>query len=95
MERLTRIVPLFTEDVPEHNLELGRIYINRTEGYSRHLCPCGCGTTTYLRYRPQYENGWTLTESEEKVSISPRIFEHNCINGSRYTINDNNIEWID
>lgn len=42
MNRLSYIVPVFVEFIPE-NLDYGKIYISDTYRTATHLCACGCG----------------------------------------------------
>ncbi len=69
--------------------EPGVLYISREFEIAIHLCPCGCGEQSVTPIAPP--RGWTLTEHDGKVTLSPSILNRIC--GAHYFIRDNEIVW--
>lgn len=72
------IFPVYTEFIPErYKMQVGVIYISREYKTASHLCLCGCQCLTVT---PLNENGWTLTDSDGLITMTPSIgnFQFEC-----------------
>jgi hypothetical protein len=92
MEKLTIIIPIFTEEIPTEKKH-GVLYISEKYEVAVHLCACGCGQQSVTPLR----NGeWNITKNGDKVSILPSIGN---FTGERpnyhahYFIRENQIDW--
>lgn len=75
--RKEKIAPVFMDHgddmlPPKEKMEQGKIYISTKYQTSNHLCLCGCGAETVL---PLREGGWTLTQRNAKITITPSILQ--------------------
>lgn len=95
MEKLFEIEPVYVEQMP-HEKEHGKLYISKKYGITIHLCACGCGQQSVCDIKPRWKDGWTFTENNGEVSLSPSIGN---FNGERpyhahYYITNNKIRWV-
>ena len=91
--RLTEIKPVYVETIPK-KIEEGVLYISKKYGCTIHLCACGCGEKTVMEIKPEWKNGWSLTEVDGNVSFSPSIGNWNFPCRSHYYITNNKIIWL-
>lgn len=93
MNRLTAIEPVFCDYIPE-TLEQGKLYISKKGGAVVHLCACGCGNRTVTPLKPFWKDGWSMLNTNGKVTLRPSIgnFEFPC--KSHYFITENHIDWL-
>lgn len=98
MNRLSEIVPVFVEQNPLFkDMENGNLYITKTRGFATHLCACGCGGLTVCGLKPEWKDGWTLTENiDNTVTLRPSIGNWHGQNPyhAHYYITNNKIEWL-
>ena len=90
--RITELEPVFVAVIPDQ-LEQGKLYISRKYTTATHLCCCGCGhkvVTPFGQFNPY---GWTMTESDGKVSFLPSIYNVAYKCKSHYFIKDNKVIW--
>lgn len=87
--KINKIEPVFVDKIP-NVLEEGKLYISEKYKMAIHRCACGCGEETVT---PLDENGWTLENNNNIVSLSPSIgnFSFKC--KSHYFIKENKIIW--
>lgn len=53
-------------------MEFGKLYHSERFSSMSHLCLCGCGVECYLPIGPE---GWTLTVTNGKPTITPSILQ--------------------
>lgn len=89
----TQIKPEFVQFIPE-NLEEGILYISLEYNSALHKCCCGCGSevSTPIDPNPPH-NGWTLTNKDGRVSLSPSIGNFQIPCKTHYFIKENNVIW--
>ena len=83
------MTPTYTQVIPD-DIQDNKIYISKEYGVCIHNCPCGCKHQIVL---PFTENQWTLTENNDKVSLTPSIFSKSLKCQSHYYIKNNNVQW--
>lgn len=69
---------MYGQHIPEvREMEQGKIYISHEFNIASHRCLCGCGLETVT---PLNESGWTLTDRDGKITMSPSIgnFQYPC-----------------
>lgn len=90
-KKLYELTPIHCVEIPA-DLEEGKLYISNQFEIAIHLCACGCGGKTVT---PTSQEGWTLTESEGKVTLRPSIGNWSGENPyhAHYFITDNKIDW--
>lgn len=82
-----KIETVFCIFIPKiDEMEQNVIYITNTYKASAHLCLCGCGN---LSVTPLTKDGWTLSENDDKITLTPSILNNNCPNKSHYVITNN------
>ena len=69
----------------ERQNELGKLYYSEEYGGLSHVCLCGCGTDTHIPIKPHWREGWTLTEEDGKVTLTPSL-QHRMKCQSHYII---------
>lgn len=76
----------FTAYVEEFKFKTdeGTIYVSSNLAHTLHHCPCGCGQHVAL---PINADGWTMTQDNNAVTITPSIRNSRC--GSHYYIRRN------
>jgi hypothetical protein len=89
--KLQTIRPVYVESFPDQ-LEPGVLYISRRFRTACHSCFCGCGTKIVTPIRP---TEYTLTDVNDRVSMTPSIgnWSHPC--RSHYVIRDNQVLWAE
>ena len=71
--RTETIEPIYITNIPpKKEMEQGKIYISSDYEISNHLCLCGCGEECPL---PTGDNGWSHTEKDGKITITPSILQ--------------------
>lgn len=95
MERLTDLFPVYVETVPD-TLKIGLLYISKKYGCTVHLCACGCGQKTVTDLKPNWNDGWTLSDNNGLVTLRPSIgnFKGENPYHAHYYITNNKIEWL-
>jgi hypothetical protein len=64
-----------TEYIPAVELmEFGKFYYSQKYNMSNHLCVCGCGMQAPIPIR---EGDWSITESDDKFSVTPSLLHRN------------------
>lgn len=90
-----KIYELKTEyvDLMPAGMEEGVLYISEKYQTAIHLCACGCNGRTVT---PLGEGGWTLSKSNNTVTLRPSIGNFNGENPyhAHYYITENKIEWL-
>lgn len=61
--------PHYCDQIPPE-LEEGTIYISHKFQIAIHLCACGCKEQAVT---PLGSNGWTLTDTDGKITLRPSI----------------------
>lgn len=85
--RKVEVTPVFVQYVPEKDkMEQNKIYISKQFEVAVHLCLCGCNTDTVT---PLTNTGWTLTETEGRISLTPSIANYQFPCKSHYIITNN------
>lgn len=76
------------------DLDGGILYISKKYQIAIHLCACGCGFQTVTPINK--DNGWTLTESSEGITLRPSIgnFKGEKPYHAHYHITNNKIDWL-
>jgi len=72
-------------------LEEFTLYISEEFGHITHICPCGCKQKIDIGIAPFWKDGWTMTENNGEVSLSPSLLNRFC--GAHYFFRNNKIEW--
>jgi hypothetical protein len=88
--KIMELEPVFVEGFMPEKLEQGKLYISEEYWPVLHLCCCGCGKVTST---PIGIEGWKLTVTDKKVTLSPSVgnFQYPC--KSHYFIRDNKVVW--
>lgn len=95
--RVDSLEPFFVNQIPPDKfLSEGKIYISKKFGVAIHLCACGCGGECITDLKPEFEDGWTLTDKNGLVTISPSIgnWRGQSPYHAHYYITENKIEWL-
>ena len=95
MEKINELKPVFVETIPIWTkMEQGVLYISKKYKAAIHLCACGCGIQTVTPIE-RNGSGWTLTEKDETVSLTPSIgnFNGESPYHAHYFITNNKIIW--
>jgi hypothetical protein len=95
MKKLTELYPVYVENIPD-TLKMGLLYISKRYGTAVHLCACGCGKQTVTDLKPIWNDGWTLTENNDLITLIPSIgnwIEEHPYH-AHYYITNNKIEWL-
>ena len=61
------------------------LYVSNEFGCCIHKCLCGCGGKTVLSLKPHWSRGWTLTDDDGKITITPSIANYQTC-GAHYII---------
>jgi hypothetical protein len=81
------IEPVYLEFIPKKkDMEQNKVYVSLQYMTSSHLCLCGCGN---LSVTPINQNGWFLTDVDNKLTLTPSILNKNCPYKSHYVITKN------
>lgn len=93
-ERISALIPMYVAIMPR-DLNPGIIYICHRYGSVIHLCACGCGIKTVTPIKPEWKDGWTLTEEDggKVVTLEPSIGNMQFPCGSHYYVRHNKIVW--
>jgi hypothetical protein len=96
--KLMEIKPEYYEGSFPKDLELkeGILYISKKYSTAIHLCACGCKQKTVTPLNDDDKHrGWTLNETDGKVSLSPSIgnFKGENPYHAHYFIVENKIQW--
>jgi hypothetical protein len=84
--RKVNVIPVLVEYIPEKNkMEQDKIYISVKYKTASHICLCGCGELTVT---PLWNDGWTATINNGKLSMCPSIGNFSFPCKSHYVIND-------
>lgn len=96
MERLTKFERVeFVEYMPSPTeLEYGVLYVSLMFGLVICLCPDGCGEQVVCPIKPKDPEGWTYSEENGKVTLSPSVLETSCPNKAHFFIRENKIIWV-
>lgn len=79
------ITPKYSEFIPDAKSMLpGIIYVSREYSTASHKCLCGCGGLTITPLDKPY--GWTLTENEKGITMTPSILNSSFECKSHYII---------
>jgi hypothetical protein len=92
--RIQELRPVYCKHIPHWDeMEEGVLYISREFEIANHLCACGCRGQTVT---PFGERGWTLTDNQGKVSLTPSIGNFMGENPyhAHYYITENKIQWV-
>jgi hypothetical protein len=85
--RKVEIEPVYLEFIPEQkDMEQNKVYVSLEYMTASHLCLCGCGT---LSVTPINQNGWFLTDVDNKLTLTPSILNKLCPNKSHYILQKN------
>ena len=95
LERLDSITPVFVEAEISPDLKHGELYISMKYGIAQHLCACGCCQKTVMGFKPEWDDGWTITEQNGLVSFTPSVGNFSGENPyhAHYYITNNKIVW--
>lgn len=95
MEKLFELKPKYVDEITGE-LEHGVLYISKRFGIAIHLCACGCGQKSVTDLQPRWSDGWTITENEGLVTLSPSIgnFNGESPYHAHYFIRNNKIQWV-
>lgn len=94
MDRIYELKPVFCEHIPE-DIEHGILYISKEFGISVHLCACGCGGKTAMRFGRGPGEGWDMTEDNGLITFHPSVGNWSGENPhhAHYFIIQNKIQW--
>lgn len=97
--RKMELTPVFVDMMPGYKeMEEGKLYISKKQGFANHLCACGCGKQSPMDIKPHWKDGWDLIEeSDGTVSFKPSIGNWNGEKPTyhaHYFITHNKIEWL-
>lgn len=86
---------IYCETMPD-TFEQGILYISKKYGCAIHLCACGCGEKTNTAFKPEWSNGWDLTDTGGLITLRPSIGNFNGENSyhAHYYITNNKVEWL-
>lgn len=88
------VTPVFVDQIPEKSLmEEGKLYISMMYHTAIHLCLCGCGNQTVTPFEPAL-NGWTLTNVDGLITLSPSIGNYSFPCKSHYIITKNKANFV-
>ncbi len=93
--KVFELTPVFSELIPER-IEEGILYISLKYGAAVHLCACGCGERVATELQPIWKNGWSLQQTDNKITLRPSIGNFNGEHPyhAHYHITNNKIEWL-
>lgn len=93
--KIFNISPVYVETIP-NELEEGKLYISLEYGIAIHLCACGCKGKTVTGLKEHWNDGWTLTDNDGKVTLRPSIGNFSGENPyhAHYFITNNQIQWL-
>lgn len=79
---------------PDALMEYGVIYVSLKFELAIHLCACGwCNNQTVTPFRDA-TSGWTYSEENGNVTLSPSIGNWNMQCHSHYYVRNGKIEWL-
>jgi hypothetical protein len=92
MTKLFELEPVFVELI-DSELEQGKLYISEKYGVAIHLCACGwCNQQTVTPIHNPY-TGWSMTNIDGKVTLSPSIGNFQMPCNSHYFVRENKVVW--
>ena len=96
MERLNNIIPVFVKFIPtKADMQHGKIYISEEYNTSSHLCPCGCGALVVCPIKDVNQGiYWGYQKQNDKVTLTPSIYNKYYPCNSHYFIKKNQINWV-
>jgi hypothetical protein len=85
--RKVEIEPVYLEFIPEKKeMEQNKVYVSLEYMTASHLCLCGCNNEVVT---PINQNAWSLTNVDNKLTLTPSILNKLCPNKSHYILTKN------
>lgn len=88
------VKPVYVHFIPDKKeMEEACIYISKEYEVAVHLCLCGCKELTVTPLG-QSRGGWTLSEHNDRITLTPSIANYQVPCNSHYIITNNKANFV-